>query len=83
MHLSLDRLQRLALLSVLLNGALVGLKYFLARMSGSTALLADAVHSATDVLASLMLFHSQMRWRNASHSSKMDLKSASCCLNSS
>jgi len=56
MHLSLDRLQRLALLSVLLNGALVGLKYFLARMSGSTALLADAVHSATDVLASLMLF---------------------------
>jgi len=44
--------QKRALLSVAVNGFLTLLKGFFALMAGSTALLGDAIHSATDVLAS-------------------------------
>ena len=53
--LHLEKAERLAALSVGLNLFLVALKYGLARLSGSTALMADAVHSLTDVVASLSL----------------------------
>ena len=53
--LHLEKAERLAALSVALNLFLVGLKYGLAQASGSRALMADAVHSLTDVVASLSL----------------------------
>lgn len=51
----LEKAEKLAALSVALNVFLAGLKYGLAHLSGSTALRADAVHSLTDVVASLSL----------------------------
>jgi len=47
-----DRVERTALVSVLINVGLVFLKVFLAALSGSLALLADAWHSGSDVVAS-------------------------------
>jgi membrane protease subunit HflK len=47
-----DRVERTALVSVVINVGLVFLKVFLAVLSGSLALLADAWHSGSDVVAS-------------------------------
>jgi cation diffusion facilitator family transporter len=47
---------RVAIYSCLLNTALVGGKYFLGHVSGSQALIADAVHSLADLVASLSIF---------------------------
>jgi len=46
---------RIAVLSCLVNGFLMGGKYFLAQISGSIALRADAVHSLADVVSSLSI----------------------------
>ncbi|MFH1501727.1 MAG: FtsH protease activity modulator HflK [Candidatus Eisenbacteria bacterium] len=48
----MDRVERTALVSVVINVGLVALKVFLAFLSGSLALLADAWHSGTDIVAS-------------------------------
>ena len=48
--------ERTALLVALSNVLLVAAKYALAVYSGSTALLADAVHSATDVVNSIAIY---------------------------
>lgn len=44
--------EKLALASILVNLFLVGIKYGLAKVSGSLALVADAIHSLSDVVAS-------------------------------
>lgn len=46
---------KVALLSCLVNGSLMGAKYCLSEVSGSMALRADAVHSLADVIASLSI----------------------------
>ena len=48
----MDRVERTALISILINIGLVFLKVGLATLSGSIALLADAWHSGSDVAAS-------------------------------
>ncbi len=48
----LDRVERTALISIAINVGLVFLKVFLAVLSGSLALLADAWHSGSDIVAS-------------------------------
>jgi membrane protease subunit HflK len=48
----LDRVERTALISILINVGLVLLKVALAALSGSLALIADAWHSGSDVAAS-------------------------------
>lgn len=48
----MDRVERTALVSITINVGLVFLKVFLAVLSGSLALLADAWHSGSDVVAS-------------------------------
>ncbi|MBD3367444.1 MAG: FtsH protease activity modulator HflK [Candidatus Eisenbacteria bacterium] len=48
----MDRVERTALISILINVGLVFLKVGLAALSGSIALLADAWHSGSDVAAS-------------------------------
>ena len=48
----MSRVERTALVSVLINIGLVFLKIFLAVMSGSLALIADAWHSGSDLVAS-------------------------------
>lgn len=48
----MDRVERTALVSVVINVGLVFLKVLLATLSGSLALLADAWHSGSDVVAS-------------------------------
>jgi len=48
----LDRIERTALVSMLINVGLVFLKLVLAVLSGSLALIADAWHSGSDVAAS-------------------------------
>jgi membrane protease subunit HflK len=48
----LNRIERTALVSVVINVCLVALKVFLAILSGSLALLADAWHSGSDIVAS-------------------------------
>ena len=48
----MNRVERTALVSIVINVGLVALKVFLAVLSGSLALVADAWHSASDVMAS-------------------------------
>lgn len=48
----MDRVERTALVSVVINAGLVLLKVLLAVLSGSLALLADAWHSGSDIVAS-------------------------------
>lgn len=48
--------ERLALASIVINISLVALKYGLAKVSGSLALAADAIHSFSDVVASSTIF---------------------------
>ncbi len=52
----MDSGERLALASVLVNLLVAGLKYLLGMFSGSLALLADAVHSAADVVSSASIW---------------------------
>lgn len=49
---NMETSEKLALASILVNLFLVGLKYGLAKVSGSLALVADAIHSLSDVVAS-------------------------------
>jgi len=51
----MDPVSRVALLSLLVNLSLVGIKLLLSEISGSLALRADAVHSAVDVFGSTAL----------------------------
>ncbi|MBD3349534.1 MAG: FtsH protease activity modulator HflK [Candidatus Eisenbacteria bacterium] len=53
---SLDRVERTALVSVGINVGLVALKVLLATLSGSLALLADAWHSGSDIVASSVVW---------------------------
>ncbi len=54
--MSVSRVERTALVSVLINIGLVFLKLFLAVLSGSLALVADAWHSGSDVVASALVW---------------------------
>ena len=47
--------EKVAVYSVFFNSSLVILKYFFAQFSGSLAIMADAIHSLTDVIASLAI----------------------------
>jgi membrane protease subunit HflK len=55
-EVSVSRVERTALVSVLINIGLVFLKLFLAVLSGSLALVADAWHSGSDVVASALVW---------------------------
>jgi cation diffusion facilitator family transporter len=48
--------ERLALISVAVNLAVTGLKYFFGVFAGSLALVADAVHSSADVVSSASIW---------------------------
>jgi cation diffusion facilitator family transporter len=48
--------ERVALFSIGINLVLVFIKYFLALLAGSVALLADAIHSFSDVISSATVF---------------------------
>lgn len=50
--MSVERSEKAALLSIILNTSLTLIKYILASLSGSVALMADAIHSLTDVISS-------------------------------
>jgi cation diffusion facilitator family transporter len=50
--MSLERSEQAAFLSIILNTSLTLIKYILALLSGSVALMADAIHSLTDVISS-------------------------------
>ncbi|TRO80656.1 cation diffusion facilitator family transporter [Trichloromonas acetexigens] len=52
----MDLSEKIALQSLAVNGALVTIKVGLALFSGSLALRADALHSATDVLSALVVW---------------------------
>jgi len=52
----LDVRLRVALLAIVLNAGLVAVKFVLARMSGSASVQADAFHSLSDVLVSVLVF---------------------------
>jgi cation diffusion facilitator family transporter len=52
----MDAGERLALASLAVNILVTGLKYFLGVVSGSLALLADAVHSSADVISSASIW---------------------------
>jgi cation diffusion facilitator family transporter len=49
---SMERNEKIGIYSISVNLVLVGIKLFLALLSGSVALLADAIHSSTDVISS-------------------------------
>ena len=53
---TITRSEKVAIVSIAVNIILLGLKYALARLSGSMALLADVVHSSTDVIAAFAVF---------------------------
>ncbi len=55
-RVDMDPGERLALLSVAVNLLVTALKYFLGVLSGSLALLADAVHSSADVVSSASIW---------------------------
>jgi cation diffusion facilitator family transporter len=52
----MDAGERLALASVAMNVLVAGLKFFLGVFSGSLALLADAIHSSADIVASASIW---------------------------
>jgi cation diffusion facilitator family transporter len=52
----MERNERIGIYSILVNLVLVGIKLSLSLMSGSVALLADAIHSSTDVISSATVF---------------------------
>jgi cation diffusion facilitator family transporter len=54
--LHLDRDKKAALVSIVITAFLVVIKYTIGILSGSIALIADAVHSFTDVISSIGVF---------------------------
>ncbi len=48
----MDVSERVAVYSIITNGCLVLIKYSLAFLSGSIALVADAIHSLSDIVSS-------------------------------
>ncbi|MGD8915369.1 MAG: cation transporter, partial [Syntrophobacterales bacterium] len=50
--MAMDQSEKIGLLSVGINSSLVVIKVILAHLSGSIALLADAIHSLSDVISS-------------------------------
>jgi cation diffusion facilitator family transporter len=52
----MEKSERVAALSIFINIALLAIKYIFALLSGSAGLAADAIHSSSDVLASLTVF---------------------------
>lgn len=52
----MNRKSRAALISIICNCLLFGFKFFLAFITGSLALLADAYHSASDIVVSFLVF---------------------------
>ncbi|MBW2038194.1 MAG: cation diffusion facilitator family transporter [Deltaproteobacteria bacterium] len=50
--MSLEQSEKVAFLSIIFNALLTVMKYVLALLSGSVALMADAIHSLTDVVSS-------------------------------
>jgi cation diffusion facilitator family transporter len=52
----MDRGEKVAVISIGTNIALLGIKYLFARLSGSMALMADVIHSSSDVVAALTVF---------------------------
>ena len=49
----MEQSEKIGLYSILVNLSLVGIKILLSFLSGSVALLADAIHSSTDVISSM------------------------------
>ena len=54
--MKMDKGEKVAIISIVTNLALLGIKYLFATLSGSMALMADAIHSSSDVLAALTVF---------------------------
>jgi len=52
----LEKSEKVAALSIIVNVILLVIKYTFAMLSGSVGLAADAIHSSSDVLASLTVF---------------------------
>ena len=52
----MEKAEKVALVSVLVNILLLGIKAVFARLSGSIALMGDVIHSSTDVVAALAVF---------------------------
>ena len=52
----MEKSERVAALSILINVILLTIKYAFALLSGSIGLTADAIHSSSDVMASLTVF---------------------------
>jgi len=51
-----EKSEKIAALSVFINIILLAIKYTFAMLSGSVGLAADAIHSSSDVMASLTVF---------------------------
>jgi cation diffusion facilitator family transporter len=51
-----EKSEKVAALSILVNVILLAIKYVFAVISGSAALAADAIHSSSDVMASITVF---------------------------
>ena len=49
----MDKGEKVAVIALSTNIALLGIKYLFARLSGSVALMADVIHSSSDVVAAL------------------------------
>jgi len=52
----MEKSEKVAALSILVNIVLLAIKYIFALLSGSIGLAADAIHSSSDVMASLTVF---------------------------
>lgn len=52
----MEKSEKVAALSIIVNIVLLAIKYIFAVLSGSVGLAADAIHSSSDVLASLTVF---------------------------
>jgi cation diffusion facilitator family transporter len=52
----MEKSEKVAALSILINTVLMAIKYVFALLSGSAGLAADAIHSSSDVMASLTVF---------------------------
>jgi divalent metal cation (Fe/Co/Zn/Cd) transporter len=52
----MERSEKIGFYSISVNLVLVAIKLFLSVLSGSVALLADAIHSSTDVISSATVF---------------------------
>lgn len=52
----MEKSEKIATLSIFINIILLAIKYTFAMLSGSVGLAADAIHSSSDVMASLTLF---------------------------